>query len=307
VLEVRSRIVRHHNPEELQQMRLGTCLPYDESSRTNGVFDLDKALDNLAKIGVRGCLTNFPNTESEWEEASRRLARSLEKAGIALLEYNTPFCIDATSPELCRTIAERTVKALSIAESIGCLNVAACVSGPNGILPHPSNRSERQWETLKQTCELIVAGADKLGLRARLLIEPVYTTIIWSPQVLAKFIDEIGSPNVQGHMDLANCLNFDNIYDHEQFTRDAFAVLGDRIHSAHIKDAAPQDSYFPGLVERYVGDGVMDFRTYLRCLSKMPSDFSVVIEHIQSLSDIERSYRRVKSVADEIGISIWTE
>lgn len=139
------------------------------------------------------------------------------------------------------------------------------------------------------------------------MIEPVYTSVIWSPSVLARFVDEVNSQNVQGHMDIANCLTLDNIYDHADFIRKSFCVLGARIHSAHIKDVAPIESYFPGLEERYVGDGVMHLRCYLSCLSQMPPDFPALIEHMHAYEVIQRSYRRISSIADEMGISVWSD
>ena len=160
---------------------------------------------------------------------------------------------------------------------------------------------------LKETCLLIAEEAEQKRVCARVMIEPVYTSVIWSPEGLARFVDEVNSPNVQGHMDIVNCLTFDNVHDHADFTRESFRVLGSRIHSAHLKDVAPIESYLPGLEERHIGDGVLDIRCYLRCLSQMPPDFPVVIEHIRAYEVIQRSYRRICSIAEEMGISVWRD
>lgn len=287
-------------------MRLGTCLPRDAPAQTRGQFDLDRALACLSEAGIRGCLTNFPADEASWEDSSRQLAQSLRAAGIALLEYNTPFFIPAVSTDSCATVAERTVRLLALAESIGCLNVATCVGGPRGILPHPANRTPQAWDVLKQTCDLVAGGAGRLGLRSRLLIEPVYTTVVGSPAELARLVDAVASPHVRGHMDIANCLRFDLIYDHGPFIRDGFRTLGDRIHSAHIKDVAPAQSYFPGLVEQQVGEGVLDLRTYLQCLAALPDDFTVVIEHLSALADIRRAHERILALAAQLHIDTWS-
>lgn len=289
-------------------MKLGTSIPCDEPAQVNGIFNLDKALGCLVSAGIRGCVTNFVDDESRWEIFTRDLNRALRAAGVELLEYNAPFLMQVLSREQCKPTARRIVRLLELSESIGCLEVGTCAGGPNNsIFPHPWNRSQECHDLCKETCEIIAKESARRNLKARLFLEPVYTTIVWSPLTLARFIDEIGSPNVQAHMDLANCLTFDNIYNHTEFTRDAFTILGDRIHSAHIKDVAPVQSYFPGLTECLVGDGVMDYKSYLECLSRMSPGFPVVIEHMSAMTDIKRSYKRIKAIADDMNIPVWCE
>ncbi|MDO8686381.1 MAG: sugar phosphate isomerase/epimerase [Clostridiales bacterium] len=289
-------------------MRLGTCLPRDESAIVNGEFSIDKALEAISKEGIKGCLYNFVTDESLWEKTSISFSKSLKNAGITLLEYNPSFFIQPLEHEGCKPFANSIVKALSISESIGCLNATVCTGGYNGVYSHPRNKTQESWELLKETCVLVAEEAARRNLRTRLLIEPVYTSVIWSPEILAKFIDEIDSPNIQGHMDIANCLNFDMIYDHGGFIKESFGILGSRIHSSHIKDVSPlSSSYFPGLEEKQTGEGVMDIRTYIDCISRMPAGFPAIIEHLHYMSDIRRSYTRIKAIADEMGISVWDE
>lgn len=288
-------------------MRLGTNLPGDESVHTNGQYDLDKSIDALANAGIRGCLTNFTGDESRWESSSRTLERALNRAGVALLEYNTPFLIHVPTKDACRAVTEKVVRLLAIAESVGCLNVVTCIQGPTGLVYHPWNWSAEAWDLLRETCALIAEDAARQGLKARLLLELVYVSTVRSPEALARIVDEAASPNIQGHMDIANCYNFDALPHQAPFIQNAFQVLGNRIQSAHIKDVAPLASYFPGVRELFVGEGCMDFRTYLECLAKMPPDFPVVIEHMHAMADIERSYRRICGIAGELNIPVWDE
>ena len=288
-------------------MRLGTCLPRDDSAQVDGQFSLAKALEALAGVGIRGCLHNLVADESRWETSSRALAALLEKAGITLLEYNAPLLLQPPAREQCPSLARSLVRALQVAESIGCLNVAVCPGGfGQGIGPHPRNRGQTSWDLLKETCLLIAEEAARRNLRARLEIELVYTSAIWSPLKLAQFVDEIGSPNIQGHMDIVNVLHFDIIYDHTDFIRESFALLDRRFHSAHIKDVAPRETYLPGLEERYVGEGVCDLATYLDCLATLPADFPVIIEHMPSMEVIARSYEYVRGLAQERGLAVWS-
>ena len=288
-------------------MRLGTCLPTDEAAQVAGVFDIRKAAAALAAAGIRGCLTNFGNEPAAWERSTQELGRALADAGVTLLEYNMPFFLQTESRDGSATDADRTVRLLELAESIGCLSVGTCVNGPNGIHGHPDARNPRRRAVLVETCRRVADGAARRGLRARLCLELVYTTVTWSPRVLAELVDEIGSPNVQGHMDLVNCLTFDNLFDHAQFCRDAFATLAGRFHSAHLKGVGPAESYLAGLAELHVDQGCFDLRTYLQCLRALPPTFPAIIEHLATLTDIVRSYQHVKKMADELRIPTWAE
>lgn len=287
-------------------MRLGTCVPSDEAARINGQFSLEKALSALSEAGIRGCMYSFVSDESRWEPASRELAASLENTGVTLMEYVASPYLQPLERSCCSALAHKFVRVLSIAESIGCLNVVACTGGFGKQLnPHPRNRSQESWDLLKEACVLIAEEAGQKRVSARVLIEPVYTSVICSPERLARFVDEVGSPSVQGHMDIVNFLTFDNVYHHADVIAEAFRVLGPRIHSAHLKDVAPIESYLPGLQERHIGEGALDIPCYLSWLSRMPPDFPVVIEHLSSHEVIRRSYRRISAIAEEMGIPVW--
>jgi sugar phosphate isomerase/epimerase len=273
-----------------------------------GQFSLDKALEEVAKAGIRGCLYGFPGDESRWEVELRTVARSFERAGVALMEHDLPFFLQQPDRQDGRSVAGSVVHALAVAEDTGCLNVVACVGGfGQSILPHPLNWSRASWDAVREVCLMIADGTARRNLRARLLLEMAYTTVIRSPKALADLIDEVGSPNIQGHMDIVNAFSFDVIYDQAGFIRESFDILGDRIHSAHLKDVTPIRSYLPGLEERMVGEGVMDFRTYLGCLTKKPAGFPAMLEHMASMKDIERSFRRMAVIADDMGLPVWDD
>jgi len=295
-------------------MRLGTCLPSHAGAASDKPFTLEESVHAIADAGIRGCLTNFVGDESKWESTSEALRRVLEGAGVSLLEYHPSdpsgraMELQPADPSGRAEHARKLVRALEIAEEIGALNCLVCPGGfGNGSKPHPKNRSQEAWDTLKDTAVLIADGAAKLGLRARLQVEPIYTSRIWSAEVMTAFVEEVGSPNIQGHMDIANCFTFDDIFDLADVIRNAFRVVGLTVHSAHMKDVQPMESYFPNIEECLVGEGIMDFRTYLTCLDGMPAGFSVVIEHMASLDDIVRSYRRMCDIADEVGVAVWDE
>lgn len=286
-------------------MKLGTTLPQDESAMVNGQYSIEKAFGCLAAAGIRGCLANFCADETNWAQWTTAMARASRASGVEILEYNPPFQVEALSRDRCKSEAAKFARLLELAESLGCLEVCAGAAGPDFIYPHPWNRSQECHDLLKETCELLAGECTRRNLKARLVLEPIYTTFLWSPLALARFVDEIGSPNVQGHMDIINCLTLDTIFDNAEFTRDAFTILGGRIHSAHIKDAAPIRAWIAGISECQVGEGIVDLQPYLHCLDRMPAGFPALIEHTHKMADIERSYQRTKALLENMNLSIW--
>lgn len=286
-------------------MRLGTCLPQDQHGVTDGRLAPERPLAALAAAGIRGCLTNFVADEAEWAATTSRLGMALARTGVTLLEYNAPFFIQTDTRDACVPQAEGIVRLLELAESIGCRNVVTCVDGPAGLNPHPEARGARARDVLRETCERVAERASRRNLRGRLCLELVYTTVLWSPQVMAEFLAEVDSPHVQGHMDLVNTLHFDVLFDHAAHCRAAFGVLRGCFHSAHLKDVRAQRSYLPALEECFLGAGVLDLRTYLACLGALAADFPVLIEHLTRMDDIVRSHAHVAAVARELMIPVW--
>lgn len=288
-------------------LKLGTCLPTDESAQIDGHFNIEKALAAVRSAGIKGCLTNFPGDESVWRTHSHRLKNALRDTGVKLLEYNLPFFISAASSDNRASEAERTVRLLELAEETGCLNVGTCLANKQSILFDSESRSQKYYDNARATCELIARKAEKRGLKARLQIELVYTTVTWKPAKLVQLLDDIASSNVQGHMDIANCFTFDHLYNQAVFIRESFRAFRDRpFCSAHLKDILPlAESYFPGLYEVLVGDGAMDIPTYLQCLNEVSPDMPVLIEHMHRMDDIKRSYERTCQMARAIGVEVW--
>ena len=172
-------------------MRLGTCLPSHAGAASGKPFTLEESVHAIADAGIRGCLTSFVGDESKWESTSEALRRVLEGAGVSLQEYHPSdpsgraMELQPADPSGRAEHARKLVRALEIAEEIGALNCLVCPGGfGDGSKPHPKNRSQEAWDTLKDTAVLIADGAAKLGLRARLQVELVYTSRIWSAEVM---------------------------------------------------------------------------------------------------------------------------
>ena len=54
--------------------------------------------------------------------------------------------------------------------------------------------------------------------------------------------------------------------------------------------------------EVYIGDGVMDYETYLKRLSELPPDTPCYCEHLREERDYALNFARLHRLADKTGV-----
>jgi sugar phosphate isomerase/epimerase len=108
------------------------------------------------------------------------------------------------------------------------------------------------------------------------------------------------------HLDPVNMINCPaRYYDNAQFLAECFSKLGPRLVSCHAKDILLHDRLTVHLDEVQPGMGALDYKVYLRELSRLPGDVPLIIEHLpQEKYPAAREY--IVGVATQIGLSFHT-
>ncbi|HUW31802.1 MAG TPA: hypothetical protein VM223_09340, partial [Planctomycetota bacterium] len=82
-----------------------------------------------------------------------------------------------------------------------------------------------------------------------------------------------------------------------------FDLLGDKVWSVHLKDLRCDYKHlFIKWDEVYIGDGVMDYDTYLKRLAKLPADTSCFCEHMAEERDYALCFSRLHRLAQKAGV-----
>ena len=120
-----------------------------------------------------------------------------------------------------------------------------------------------------------------------------------------RLINTVNHKQFAVHMDPVNIINSPRAYyTNAQLIKECFAKLGPSIRSCHGKDIIlKEDSYSTELEECRPGLGQLDYRIYLKELSKL-KDIPLMLEHLPSAGEYEKAASYVRSVGEEIGVAL---
>ena len=230
-------------------------------------------------------------------------ARSL---GIVISEVHFLQNLPSPDPEI---RAARVEEARSLLRKADLMR-ARCLLGFAGSLdprdrigiPTAQNYTEAFIAELR---ELILRVLDGIDLRfAKYGLEASPKTFFYGPEGCAALVDAVAHPGFGIHLDMMNMVSQDTYFHTTELIDRTFELLGDRILAAHLKDVAwDYDYQFLKFDECIVGDGVLDYPTYVRHLARMDDDFPCMCEHLEVERDYVDSFERLHRLAADLGTS----
>ncbi len=157
-------------------------------------------------------------------------------------------------------IQKRYKSHIRFAALAGCGVVGTETGAPNTEYRYvPESHSEEALRAFMDGLRPVVEYAEKMGVIVA--IEPVFTHIVYTPQIARRVLDEIGSPNLQIIFDPVNLLHISNYENRTQIVRDAIELLGEDIAVMHIKDFKVGEGE---LIQTAAGEGIMEYEEILR-------------------------------------------
>jgi sugar phosphate isomerase/epimerase len=199
---------------------------------------------------------------------------------------------------------EANVQALALGDELGavcCVNIAGSFNPELWDGPHPRNLSDEAFELTVENVRRIIDTVKPK--RTRYCLETMPWVIPDSVDSYQSLIEAIDRPMFGVHLDPVNMINSPaRYYDNAGFLRDCFSRLGPWIVSCHAKDIQMRDRLTVHLDEVRPGLGALDYKVYLRELSRLPGDVPLLLEHLpQEEYPAARNY--VIGVAEQIGLS----
>ncbi len=151
-------------------------------------------------------------------------------------------------------------------------------------------RSEENYQYLLKNVKRLVSVAEKE--RVIMAIEPVYQFTIYSPQIMRRLLDDVGSENLKVIFDLSNLITKDNTKEQYKILDDAFNLLGDDIYAVHIKDFKLVDG------EKYfavAGTGLYDIGYLFKKLSGLKKLPELILDEIP-LANYKEAVENIKNI-----------
>ena len=207
--------------------------------------------------------------------------------------------------ELRQQRVEQVRRLLQKADLMGCHCVVTLVgtkdSSDAAIAPHPYMYTDACRAEFR---ELVLRILDGLALQTtRYVIEPWHNTFFYQPEAIRTFIDSVDHPALGLHLDQMNMVSQASYYNTTALINQTFGLLTDFVASVHLKDInCDYRHMFLKLDEVLIGDGVMDYDTYLRCIAQLPEDTPCFCEHLAEEADYIVNFKRLHKLAAKIGV-----
>lgn len=138
--------------------------------------------------------------------------------------------------------------------------------------------------------------------RAKFALEMMQYSLPDSVDSYVEMIRAIDRPMFGAHFDPVNLIMTPRVYfNNAALIRECFAKLGPYVVSCHAKDITLHHKAALHMDEVQIGEGVLDYGTYLSELARMPREVPLMLEHLEAPAyAVARD--RVMAVGDAIGV-----
>ena len=251
------------------------------------------------------------------DPAIKALVQAAAKAGVVIGEAGAWRNLTAHDEAVRKANLQFAVDTLAAADEMG---VVACVAfhGTVGHAgdpwqlsdnydygPHPGNLGEAGFQRMLDTARFVIDAVKPK--RTKFSLEMVPWLITGTPQEYLRLIKAIDRPQFAAHIDAANMITSPQFYfDTPRMLREGFALLAPYVVSAHAKDIVMKGG--PGLISFHMdevppGEGMLDYRAYLRELNALGRDVPLMLEHFDT-PEYERGKAHIQRVGREIGVGV---
>jgi sugar phosphate isomerase/epimerase len=191
-----------------------------------------------------------------------------------------------------------------LAEEIGarcCVDIAGSFNTEIWYGPHPRNLSEEFFDLAVENARKIIDAVKPK--RTRFCYEMMGWALPDSVECYLKMLKAVGRDAFAVHLDPCNLVNSpDRFHRNTDLLNDCFDRLGPWVVSCHAKDVKWHVGMQIHFEEVTLGQGSLDYKTYLKRLAALPGDVPLMIEHMKGADEYEKSRQHLFQVGRDIGV-----
>lgn len=194
---------------------------------------------------------------------------------------------------------------LALAEELGarcCVDIAGSYDPRVWYGPNPKNLSRQFIEATVENCRLLIDAVKPT--RTTFSIEMMPFNFPSGPDEYVELVKGVNRKAFAVHLDVCNVMNSPvRMYHNGAVINECFSKLGRWIVSCHAKDLKWEEYVQVCLREVIPGHGSIDYRAYLVCLSQLPQDAPLMLEHLKTAEQYAAGRQYIESVAKSVGLS----
>jgi sugar phosphate isomerase/epimerase len=271
--------------------------------RPETVAELDACVERLDAYGLSAVVAPRRIVEMSDDEAIEHGERAAQ-LGVVVGEAIPHVNLMTRDAELRAARIEFVRESLRKCELMRCHGAVILVGTVDPVdalaAPHPYMFTD---ECRAEFREIVLRLVDGLDLRhAKLLIEPWTNSFFYRPRSVLSFLESVDHPRVALHLDQMNMVDQDSYFHTTELIDETFDLLAPYIGGAHFKDVLWDWSHMLlKLDEVLIGDGVLDYPTYLRRLCELPGDVACFCEHLPTEAEYAVNFSRLHGLAADAG------
>jgi len=194
---------------------------------------------------------------------------------------------------------------LALADAVGarcCVDIAGSYHPKVWYGPHPKNLSKEFFDATVENCRKVIDQVKPS--KTSFSIEMMGWSLPDGPDSYLRLIRAVDRKTFAVHMDICNGVNSpERFYNNKVFIEDCFKKLGRWIASCHAKDLQWIPEMNVHFVEVIPGRGEIDYKTYLRELTKLPTDAPLMLEHLKGAAEYDEGRAYIQKTAAEAGVA----
>lgn len=238
-------------------------------------------------------------------EIIQAYAAAAQAADIVIAEVGAWSNPLSTDTETRRTAITHCQAQLALADSIGarcCVNIAGS-RGEQWDGHHPDNLTPETFDLIVETVRAILDAVQPT--RTWYTLETMPWMYPDSPESYLQLVRAIDRERFGVHLDPVNMISSPHrYYANRALLADCLTTLGPYIKSCHAKDIVLSGKLTVHLDETRPGLGILDYHFWLKELDKLDPDTPLMLEHLPSAEEYTLAAAYVRSVAQEVGVSL---
>lgn len=199
---------------------------------------------------------------------------------------------------------KKVTEGLALADEVGarcCVDIAGSFNKDIWYGPHPDNITPRHFELAVENARKIIDAVKPR--RARFTYEMLGWALPDSPGSYRAMLKAIDRKGFGVHLDPCNLVNSPKrFYENGLLINECFDQLGEHIVSCHAKDLKWNVEMNIHFVEVPPGDGQLDYKTFLRRLSRL-DNVPLMVEHCDQ-EGYEKARKHLLDYGPKVGVQM---